>query len=183
MNFLHERLEFECHPEAGAGMDIAKRAGSSRFHAGIWSEEMLDVEVLLVLPLASLGWLRLPGARTQALPDEQGATHPLYRPLAGPSGRAPARRQPLPALSLNRTAASSPRHPALARWRTLCTVEPRDALRWLPSRWTRGGGVATGREAFTPRPSFSRETLQPRPRFTRSTLKNVPTDEEGPLIG
>jgi hypothetical protein len=29
----------ETHPEAGAGMDIARRAGSSRFHAGIWMEE------------------------------------------------------------------------------------------------------------------------------------------------
>lgn len=30
----------ETHPEAGAGMDIAKRAGSSRFHLGMWMEEM-----------------------------------------------------------------------------------------------------------------------------------------------
>jgi hypothetical protein len=30
----------DTHPEAGAGMDIAKRAGSSRFHAGIWTEEL-----------------------------------------------------------------------------------------------------------------------------------------------
>lgn len=30
----------EWHPEAGQGMDIAKRAGSSRFHLGVWMEEM-----------------------------------------------------------------------------------------------------------------------------------------------
>ena len=28
------------HPEAGAGMDVARRAGSSRFHVGIWMEEI-----------------------------------------------------------------------------------------------------------------------------------------------
>jgi hypothetical protein len=45
----HELAEFrvvcescviETHPEAARGMDIARRAGSSRFHAGIWMEEM-----------------------------------------------------------------------------------------------------------------------------------------------
>jgi hypothetical protein len=30
----------EAHPEAGAGRDLAKRAGSSRFHVGIWMEEI-----------------------------------------------------------------------------------------------------------------------------------------------
>jgi hypothetical protein len=30
----------EKRPEIGRGMDLAKRAGSSRFHAGIWTEEM-----------------------------------------------------------------------------------------------------------------------------------------------
>ena len=28
------------HPEAGRGMDVARRAGSSRFHAWMWMEEM-----------------------------------------------------------------------------------------------------------------------------------------------
>jgi hypothetical protein len=28
------------HPEAGAGMDVARRTGSSRFHVGIWMEEI-----------------------------------------------------------------------------------------------------------------------------------------------
>lgn len=30
----------EAHPEAGAGMDLARRAGSSRLHVGTWMEEM-----------------------------------------------------------------------------------------------------------------------------------------------
>jgi len=30
----------EGHPEAGRGMDLARRAGSSRFHAGVWMEEI-----------------------------------------------------------------------------------------------------------------------------------------------
>lgn len=31
----------ELHPEAGAGMDFARRAGSSRFHLGQWMEEIV----------------------------------------------------------------------------------------------------------------------------------------------
>jgi hypothetical protein len=30
----------ERHPEAGAGMDVARRAGSSRFLVGVWMEEI-----------------------------------------------------------------------------------------------------------------------------------------------
>jgi hypothetical protein len=37
---LCEACVIEKHPEAGAGMDIARRAGSSRFHVGIWTEEI-----------------------------------------------------------------------------------------------------------------------------------------------
>jgi 5-methylcytosine-specific restriction endonuclease McrA len=47
----------------------------------------------------------------------------------------------------------------------------------------RGDPGSTGRQALTPATSFSRETPRPRPRFSRSTLRNVPPDDELPLVG
>jgi HNH endonuclease len=46
-----------------------------------------------------------------------------------------------------------------------------------------GGRGSTENEAALPRASFSGETPEPRPRFSRSVLRNVPRDDEGPLIG
>ena len=63
----------------------------------------------------------------------------------------------------------------LANLRTLCVR--------CHGEQHRGEGAATGREAFTPRPSNPRKKPSPRPRFSRNTLKNVARDDEAPLIG
>jgi 5-methylcytosine-specific restriction enzyme A len=63
----------------------------------------------------------------------------------------------------------------LANLRTLCV-----RCHGVQHRGDRG---STARRAITPATGNPRDTLQPRPRFSRSVLRNVPPDDELPLVG